>query len=206
VKDVRAETDVNYAKIGQCNEDCLSNRATDVDTYPSHIYDRSKMLVLMHGVLGLPDGRSFESTGAKANDKLQDVRLNQQLEPIEMTNNRCAGTLDRPIAIYMMPVVEEYDSRGAQLTEDVASHTRACQDAKRKDPTDMQQEGEDDETHDMRLKLLKRQRMSEARLGKTKADDPVSEKSKPVVAKSAKQVRKTPMALFDGRTNRLLGS
>ena len=48
VKDVRAETNVEYAKIGQCNEDCLYGRATDTDCYPSHIYDRSKMLVLVH--------------------------------------------------------------------------------------------------------------------------------------------------------------
>ena len=204
VKDVREKTNVKYAKIGQCNEDCLYDRATDVDTYPAHIYDRSKMLVLVTGVLGLPDGRFMESTGAKANVKLQDVRLNLKLEPIDMQNALCAGTLDRPLAIYMMPVVEGYD--GAQLTEDVASHKRASVDANRKDPTDMQQEGEDNETHDMRLYMLKCKRISEAKLGTTKADDPVFEKPKPVAAKSAKQVRKLPMHQFNGRKNALLGS
>ena len=205
VKDVRAETGVNYAKIGQCNEDQLYQRGMDATSYPSHIYDRSKMLVLMHGVLGRPDGRSFESTGAKANDKLQDVRLNQQLEEFEMANHLCAGTLARPIAIYMMPVVEEFDGRSAQLTEDVASHNRVCLDAKRKDPTDMQQEGENDETHQKRLKFLHSQRVSDSMSGKTKADVPVSEKSKPDVAKSAKQVRKPLMDLFNARKNPLLG-
>ena len=206
VKDVRAETGVNYAKIGQCNEDQLYQRGMDATSYLSHIYDRSKMLVLMHGVLGRPDGRSFESTGAKANDKLQDVRLNQQLEEFEMANHLCAGTLARPIAIYMMPVVEEFDGRSAQLAEDVASHHRASLDAKRKDPTDRQQEGEDNETHDMRLNMLKRQRISEAALGQPKPRKPVSEKPEPVVAKSAKQVRKSSMHQFNGQKNALLGS
>ena len=207
VKDVRAETDVNYAKIGQCNEDCLYKRATDASTYPSHIYDRSKMLVLMHGVLGLPEGRFFESTGAKANDKLQDVRLNQQLEPIEMVNHLCAGTLDRPIAICMMPVVAEYDGRSAQLTEVANSHDRACADAKRKDPTDMQQEGEDDETHDLRLKLLRSQRCSQANIDESRgAAVPVAKRSKPDVVPKPPRQSRLSMAQFDATRNKLLGS
>ena len=204
VKDVREKTGVNYAKIGQCNEDQLHKRQRDSSTYPAHIHNIEGMKILMHGVLGRHGGRSFGSTGAKANDKLQDVRLNQQLEPIEMVNHLCAGTLARPIAIYMMPVLEEFDGRSAQLAEDVARHNRACLDAKRKDPTDMQQEGEDDETHKKRLKLLHSQRVSDSMSGKTKADVPVSEKSKPDVAKPP-QVRKMSMELFDSRKNKLLG-
>ena len=164
------------------------------------------MIVLMHGVLGLPDGQSFESTGAKTNSKLQDVRLNKQLEPDEMANHLCAGTLDRPIAICMMPVVAEYDSRSERLTEDVASHIRVDKDAKRKVETDKHQEGEDDETHDLRLKFLRSQRMSQANIDESRgAAVPVASCSKPDVAPKPPRGPRLSMALFDGKRNKVLG-
>ena len=207
LKEARSASDFKYAKIGQCNEDQLAKRSRDGLTYPPHIYDGSGIVVLMYGILGLPDGRFFESTGAKTNGKLQDVRLNEQLEPIEMANGRCAGTLDRPIAIYMMPVKEEYDDRPTALKEDAASHIRAINDSKRKAPADRQQEGETDETHDLRLKLLRSERCAQSNIdaprlpclkagAETEADTAV-----------AKPERKTPtqsMALFDGKKNKLL--
>ena len=208
VKEVRAETGVTYAKIDQCYEDCPHRRKTDLSAYPPHIYDQDTFRVLVHGVLGRPDGRFFESTAAKANDQLQDVRINQQLEPIAMANHGCSGTLARPIAIYMFPVSEEYNDRGAQLAEDIGSFSRAQLDSKRKDPSDMQQEGEDDETHKKRLKFLASQRRSEAKLERHESDIPVANAwSKPDDADVAKppQVRKLPMALFDARKNKLLG-
>ena len=42
VKQVRDETGIEYAKIGQCNEDQLNNRRRDGETYPPHIYDKDE--------------------------------------------------------------------------------------------------------------------------------------------------------------------
>ena len=207
LKAARLATDVQYAKIGQCNEDQLQNRAWSQPTYPYHIYDRNKFVVLMHGILGLPDGRFFESTGAKTNNGLQDVRLNEQLEPEEMVNGNCHGTLDRPIAIYMMPVLEEYDNRPTALTADVAAHRRVVNDNNRKEESDRQQEGEDAATHDLRIKFLRSQRCAQSNIdaprglfvrGDTTEDSMA-------VAKPKRKTALQSMALFDGKKNKLLG-
>ena len=207
LKEARSATDAKYSKIGQCNEDQLMIRSRNQQTYLSHIYDGSKIVVLMHGVLGLPDGRFFESTGAKTNDKLQDVRLNEQLEPEDMSNWTCEGSLDRPIAIYMMPVKEEYDTRPTALTEDVARHIRVVNDTKRKVETDKQQEGEDDATHDLRLKFLRSQRMAQPNLDAPRGLCATGAKTEaePGVAKPPRKTAWQSMALFDGTKNKLLG-
>ena len=149
----------------------------------------------------------FESSAAKANNVLQDMRLNEQLEPLEMANGGCAGTAARPIAIYMYPVLEQFVGRGEQLSLDVESHRRVLKQSKvRKEPSDMQQEGEDDETHDQRLKFLKSQRVSEAKIEQHASDVPVGHKRSKEAAAKPKQVRSTmPMELFDARKNKMLG-
>ena len=207
LKEARTGLDVQYAKIGQCNEDCLYKRQTANSMYPPHIFDKPNMVVLMYGVLGLHNGRCFESTGAKNNDTLQDVRLNEQREPDEMANAGCAGTLDRPIAIYMMPVKAEYDNRPTALSKDVACHIRITNDSKRKIESDMQQEGEDDETHDLRLKLLRSQRCSQANIDESRgAAVPVVKRSKPDVVPKPPRQSRLSMAQFDATRNKLLGS
>ena len=205
VKAARTVSDIKYAKIGQCNEDQLYNRRKDHQTYPPHIYDQDRFRVVMYGVLGLPDGREFESVGAKVNNVLQDVRLNDQLEPLQMSNQHCAGTSKRPIAIYMYPVHEKYDGQSEQLSLDVESHLRAMADAKRKEPTDMQQDGEDDETHDQRRKFLKAERIAAARgASAAKSDVPVV-RACDVPGYVPKKTIAKPMEMFDGRKNRYLG-
>jgi len=203
VKEARTVHGITYAKIGQCNEDQLSARRNDLSTYPSHIYDRDRFRILIHGVLGRYDGREFESSAAKANNVLQDVRLNEQLEPLEMANGNCAGTAARPIAIYIYPVLEKFDDQAEQLSLDVESHKRFIKQSKvRKEPSDRQQEDEDDETHDQRLKFLHAKRCSEAK----SSEPPVAKRSKENVAKP-KKVRSISMSmdLFDARKNKILG-
>ena len=161
VKQVRDEMGIEYAKIGQCNEDCLAKRRKDESTYSSHVYGRNGFRVLMHGVLGRPDGRMVESVAAKSNNKLQGLRLNKELEPLDMSNANCQGALARPIAMYLFPIKEEFHGRRKQLAADTERYNRA-QNAGRcsKDASDMQQEGEDDETHAKRPKFLQRERQS----------------------------------------------
>ena len=201
VKEARTASGFTDAKIGQCNEDQLSVRRNDQSTYPAHIYDRDRFRILIHGVLGRYDGREFESSAAKANNVLQDVRLNEQLEPLEMANGNCAGTAARPIAIYMYPVLEKFDGQAEQLSLDVESHKRVIKQSKvRKEPSDRQQEDEDDETHDQRLKFLKSQRCSES-----KSAEPVAERSKENVAKPKRIYKTMTLDFFGARKNKLLG-
>ena len=206
LKEARTVNGFTYAKIGQCNEDQLRCRQDDKSMYPQHIYGRDRFRILMHGVLGRWDGRMFEWSAAKANNVLQDVRLNQQLEPLEMANHLCAITADRPIAVYVYPVREQYDGRGEHLSIDVEVYNRIVKDSKRKEPSDMQQDGEDDETHDKRLKFPNAKRNSEANKGSFGRGKtvPVDVDAEEAVAKPT-QTRTLPMALFDSRKNKLLG-
>ena len=213
VKEARTVHGITYAKIGQCNEDQLCKRRNDQSTYPAHIYDRDRFRILMHGVLGRSDGRLFESSAAKANNALQGVRLNEQLEPLElepleMANGLCAGTATRPIAIYMYPVLEQFAGRGEQLSLGVESHKRVRKDTERKEPSDMQQEDEDDETHAQLLKFLKSQRASEAMV-EQHAPTFQSDTSAPITEADAKpkQVRSDgPMELFGARKKSFLAN
>ena len=202
LQEARTASDVTYAKIGQCNEDQLAKRLSDHVTYPPHLYDRDGFRVLMHAVLGLADGREFESSAAKANHVLQDVRLNEQLEPNDMANGMCAGTAARPIAIYMYPVHKKFDGQAEQLSLDVESHKRAIKQSF-KEPSDRQQEDEDGEIYGQRLKFLNAKRCSEA---KSSVEMP-HKRSKENVAKPKKNFTTSmSMDLLDARKNKLLGS
>ena len=121
-----------------------------------------------------------------------------------MANHGCAGTAARPIAIYMYPVREKFAGRGEQLDLDVESHKRVRQDSERKEKSDMQQEGEDDDTHKKRLKFLCSERMSAAKTGRHASDVPIAKRSTPVV--KPPQPRVMPMDLFGARKNKVLGN
>jgi hypothetical protein len=203
VKQVREEMGIEYAKIGQCNEDCLAKRRKDESTYSSHVYGRNGFRVLMHGVLGRPDGRMVESVAAKSNNKLQGLRLNKELEPLDMSNANCQGALARPIAIYLFPIKEEFHGRRKQLAADTERYNRA-QNAGRcsKDASDMQQEGEDDETHAKRPKFLQRERQSAS----MSAPDKKNAKRPKQEAKVNATPPMQPMWQSNGRYNKYLGA